>query len=168
MPRKSALLAIQEIKQPSTAKTPICLWTYIIQTVIQGLWVFFFSLFFIMLFHIPFEVQTSQAFSFFILPCLAPVQVTEPDSSSEDADTGHRAPAGTSCPRGATAELRPSVPTRCAGPLTHLRETKDDTLSLTIPGIQPHVLDGSDGFCTHESCPVRPCPSGQGSNGAAA
>lgn len=76
MPRKSALLMIQEIKQPSTAKTPICLWTYIIQTVIQGLYFFFFPpSCFNVSFHIPFEVQTGWDFSFLILPCPVPVQV---------------------------------------------------------------------------------------------
>lgn len=43
-------------------------------------------------------------------------------------------------------ELHPSLQTRCAGPFTLLREIKHNTLSFTIPSIQPHILDGSDGF----------------------
>lgn len=57
MPRKSARLRIQEIKQPSTADTHFCLDVDYSDADTES--ELFFLLVFIMSSHIPFEVQTS-------------------------------------------------------------------------------------------------------------
>lgn len=67
MPRKSARLRIQEIKQPSTAETPVYAGMLIIQTLIEGL-CYSFSLF--SLCHFVSLLKYKLAvMSFFILQC---------------------------------------------------------------------------------------------------
>lgn len=54
MPRKIALLMIQEIKQPSATATPICLWAFTQMDPGSVL-----SLVFAVPFHFPLEAQSS-------------------------------------------------------------------------------------------------------------
>lgn len=122
-----------------------------------------------MSFHIPFEVQTGWDFSFLILPCPVPVQVTGSLSEvlGRPGASSHlpRPTQGCYAPHCRPMSSHEKIPQQnyalplqavCAIPFTRLSEIKDDILSFTLPprgAKYPATCagkKGSDGFCVHK------------------
>lgn len=120
MPRKSARLRIQEIKQPSTAETPISVWTQIIQTLIQGLY-YSFSLFSLCHFVSLLKYKLAGT-PFSMLQCSG-----ERRQAAVAAELWQQSP-GIPLP-----QRVPSRTVRAAA--SDLSDKKGDTLSFTLPPV---------------------------------